>query len=107
MNLSQTGGTSTSGLLSGAYIWPATRGGLDRGRILPTQYQTDNPRSPRSKSAGRTLLQVLQKVLVVSIAVVACRRRAAPLWVGAFRFPREDESVGAKLRSGSCEDHLT
>ena len=52
----------------------ATRGGLDRGRIPPTYYQTSNPRSLRSKLAGRTLLQVLQKVLVArqSIAVVAC-----------------------------------
>ena len=58
----------------------ATRGGLDRGRIPPTHYQTGNPRSPCSKWAGRTLLQVLQKMLVVrqSIAVDACRRRAHP-----------------------------
>ena len=42
-----------------------TRGGLDRGRIPPTYYQVGTPHSPRSKSAGRTMLQ-LQKVLVVS-----------------------------------------
>ena len=53
----------------GGYLVPtaglATRGGLDRYRISPTHYQVDTSRSPRSKSAGRTLLQVLQKVLVV------------------------------------------
>ena len=52
----------------GGYLVPTaglgTRGGLDRGRIPPTYYQVGTPRSPRSKSAGRTMLQ-LQKVLVV------------------------------------------
>ena len=43
----------------------ATRGGLGRGRIPPKHYQTSNPRSLRSKLSDRTLLQVLQKVLVV------------------------------------------
>ena len=49
----------------GGYLVPTaglgTRGGLDRGRIPPTYYQVG---TPRSRSAGRTLLQ-LQKVLVV------------------------------------------
>ena len=50
-----------SELGKGGYLVPtaglATRGGLDRYRISPTHYQIGTPHSPRSKSAGRTMLQ--------------------------------------------------